>query len=74
MDLEEAYNQTYIAEHSLGLAEANMRIMREGYRSGVKTLSEVFEAQALLQESKNKRNNSRYTYKQRCYGYERLTN
>lgn len=64
-DLEEAYKQTAITERSRGLAEENMRMMSEGYRSGVRTLSELLEAQSLLESAHTKHTQSLADYRLR---------
>lgn len=73
MDVEEAYKQSILTEKSTKYAEEHLRMLREGYRSGLKTIADLLEAQALLQESQVKALKSRSTYQLQRLSYERLT-
>lgn len=49
--LSEAYQQVLLAKKSIISAEQNLKISQDNYNAGVITLSELLEAQNLLQQS-----------------------
>jgi outer membrane protein TolC len=50
-ELNEAYQQTLLAKKSISSAEENLRISRDNFNAGLITLSDLLEAQNLLQQS-----------------------
>ena len=53
VDLQEAYQQIKIAEESIKLSEENLNITNDNYKAGVVGVSDLLEAQALLQTSRD---------------------
>ena len=51
--LNEAYQQVLLAKKSILSAEKNLKISRDNYNAGVTTLSDLLEAQNLLQQSRD---------------------
>lgn len=51
--VEEAYHQVVLAKESMNEAKENLKVVTDYYRSGMKTISEVLEAQTLLQQARN---------------------
>ena len=49
----EAYQQVLLAKKSILSAEKNLKISRDNYNAGVTTLSDLLEAQNLLQQSRD---------------------
>jgi outer membrane protein TolC len=49
--LSEAYSQILLAKKSISSAEENLKISKDNYNAGVVTLSDLLEAQNLLQQS-----------------------
>ena len=54
-DVSEARQQLDIARHSIEQAEENLRIVRNQYKAGVGTMSDLLEAQLLYQQTLDKR-------------------
>lgn len=52
-ELEEAYKQVSLSEESIKTAEENVRLSTDYYRAGTETLSDLLDAQSLLQQSRN---------------------
>ncbi|MDR1335421.1 MAG: TolC family protein [Tannerella sp.] len=53
-ELDEAYRQTGLARKSISSAEENLRISRDNFNAGISTLSDLLEAQNLLQQSRDR--------------------
>lgn len=52
-ELEEAYKQAKISEESVKTAEENVRLSTDYYQVGIETLSDLLNAQSLLQQSRD---------------------
>ena len=52
-ELEEAYKQVKLSEESIATAEENVRLSTAYYQAGTETLSELLDAQSLLQQSRD---------------------
>ena len=52
-NLNEAYSQVILARKSISSAEENLRISEDNYNAGITTLSDLLEAQNLLQQSRD---------------------
>ena len=52
-ELEEAYEQAKISEDSVKTAEENVRLSTDYYQVGTETLSDLLNAQSLLQQSRD---------------------
>lgn len=52
-ELEEAYKQAKISEESVKTAEENVRLSTDYYQAGTETLSDLLNAQSLLQQSRD---------------------
>jgi outer membrane protein TolC len=50
-ELNEAYRQMQLAQKSIAAAEENLKISQDNYNAGVTTISDLLEAQNLLQQS-----------------------
>jgi outer membrane protein TolC len=51
--LNEAYSQVLLAQKSISSAEENLKISRDNYNAGVIAISDLLEAQNLLQQSRD---------------------
>jgi outer membrane protein len=51
--VEEAYSQILIAKESMNEANQNLKVASDYYHSGMNTISEVLEAQSLIQQVRN---------------------
>lgn len=51
--VEESYSQILLAKEAVDEANQNLKVTTDYYRSGMKTISDVLEAQTLLQQSRN---------------------
>jgi outer membrane protein TolC len=52
-ELNEAYQQIVLAKKSIVSAEENLKISQDNYNAGIVTLSDLLEAQNLLQQSRD---------------------
>lgn len=73
-ELQESYKQVLLAQKSIASSEENMRMNHETYRAGTITLSDLLEAQSLLQQSKDQYVEAYTNYKMKETEYRILTN
>ena len=59
----DAWTLVRLTDAGLIQAEENQRINRDGYEHGMVTISDVLEAQALLQESRDHSTDARMAYR-----------
>lgn len=52
-ELEESYNQVNLSKESIRTAEENVRLSTDYYHAGTETLSDLLDAQSLLQQSRD---------------------
>lgn len=52
-ELEEAYKQAKLSEESIATAEENVRLNTDYYKAGTSTMSDLLDAQSLLQQSRD---------------------
>jgi outer membrane protein TolC len=52
--LSEAYQQVVLAQKSIAVAEENVRISEDHYKAGISILSDLLDAQNLLQQSRDR--------------------
>jgi outer membrane protein TolC len=62
-ELQESFEQVKLAEKSVEQAQENLKVTNDNYRTGNIGISDLLEAQALFQSSKDNLTNSRCTYK-----------
>lgn len=62
-DVMDAWTLVRLTDAGLIQAEENQRINRDGYEHGMVTISDVLEAQALLQESRDHSTDARMAYR-----------
>lgn len=53
-ELNENYNKVLLAKQAIETAEENVRINKDQYRNGLSILSDLIDAQSLLQQSRDK--------------------
>jgi outer membrane protein TolC len=53
-ELGEAYQQVLLAQKSTAVAEENLRMSEDHYKAGVSILSDLLDAQSLLQQSRDR--------------------
>lgn len=68
-ELQEAYQQLLIAQQSIDLSNENLRMQQDFYQAGTGTLSDLLNAQSMLQQSMDAYTNAFVTYqvKMRIY-------
>jgi outer membrane protein TolC len=52
-ELNEAYQQVLLAQQSIAVAEENVRMSEEHYKAGISILSDLLDAQNILQQSRD---------------------
>lgn len=72
-NLEQSWLRIGMAETALNDAEANLKIARDYYEAGLVALSDLLEAQTLLQQSRDELTDSRMEYRVNLATYRQLT-
>jgi outer membrane protein len=72
-DVNEAWKQIAIMQETTTQAEENLMVSQTGYESGVVTLSDLLEAQALVQETTDKLSDSKMNYRIAITSYLQVT-
>lgn len=73
LDVNEAWKQIAIIQETVVQAEENLKVSQTGYNSGVVTLSDLLEAQALVQETADKLTEAKTQYKLAVSTYLQVT-
>ena len=72
-DVNEAWKQIAIMSETTLQAEENLKVSQTGYESGVVTLSDLLEAQALVAETADKLIDAQTQYKLAITTYLQVT-
>lgn len=72
-ELNEAYKQIDVAQETVLQAEENLRINSANYKHGIVNISDMLEAQALLQQAKDELTDARSGYKIKTVTYLQVT-
>lgn len=72
-ELEESYKQVNLSEESIRTAEENVRLSTDYYHAGTETLSDLLDAQSLLQQSRDQYTEDYTNYLIRCTQYLQAT-
>lgn len=72
-DLEESFKQIAFAEDAVSQAEENLKIINDNYKAGVVNVSDLLEAQAMLQQSKDQLTDVKTNYKIKVTTYLQVT-
>ena len=72
-NLEQSWLRIGMAETALHDVEANLKITKDYYEAGLVALSDLLEAQTLLQQSRNELTDSRVEYRVNLATYRQLT-
>ena len=62
-ELNESYRQVRLAEESISTAQENLRLNADYYQAGTVTLSDLLDAQSLLQQSRDQYTDDYTTYR-----------
>jgi outer membrane protein len=68
-DLNDSYKQVLLSEDSKTQAEENMKVNEDSYKNGIVTTSDLLEAQAMLQNTKDQLTDSKQNYKIKLSNY-----
>lgn len=71
--LDEAYQQVQLSEVSIKQAEENLKVSHDNFKAGMVTVSDLLEAQALLQSSIDNLTSSRSSYQVAMAKYLQVT-
>ncbi|MDR1504365.1 MAG: TolC family protein [Prevotella sp.] len=72
-EFDNAYKQLLIAKESIEQSTENLRLNNDYYRVGMVKLTDVLDAQALLQQSRDKYVDSHSTYQKKRFEYLQVT-
>lgn len=72
-ELNEAYKQIDVAHETMVQAEENLRINIDNYENGIVNISDMLEAQAMLQQTKDELTDARSGYRIKFVTYLQVT-
>jgi outer membrane protein TolC len=72
-ELSEAYQQVLLAQKSIAAAEENVRISEDHYKAGISILSDLLDAQNLLQQSRDQYVEAATGYRMKLAEYRQAT-
>lgn len=72
-ELEEAYKQVLLSEKSISSANENLRVSKDYYNAGITSLSDLLEAQTILQNSYDQRTEAKTNYQTKLCAYLQAT-
>jgi outer membrane protein TolC len=73
-NLQQSWLRITMAQTALSDAEANLKMVTDYYEAGLVALSDLLEAQTLLQHSRDELSDSRVDYRLNIVKYKQLTN
>ena len=72
-DLDEAYKQIEVVNQTIKQAEENLRINSDNYKAGIVNISDMLEAQTILQQAKDQLSDANSGYKTKLVVYLQVT-
>jgi len=72
-DLQESHQQIKIAEEAIGQASENLKITTDNYRAGIIGISDLLEAQAILQSTRDQLTDAQCAYRVKMAEYLKAT-
>lgn len=72
-ELNEAYKQIEVANETVAQAEENLRINSDNYKNGIVNISDMLEAQMILQQTRDDLTDARSGYKIKLVTYLQVT-
>lgn len=72
-ELNEAYKQIDVANEIVAQAEENLRINSDNYKNGIVNISDMIEAQTILQQTRDELTDARSGYKIKLVTYLQVT-
>ncbi len=72
-DLDESYKQINLAKETVNQAEENLRINSDNYNGGIVNISDMLEAQTLLQQSSDQLTDAISAYRIKLVTYKQVT-
>jgi outer membrane protein TolC len=72
-EVNEAYQQVILSQKSISVAEENLKISQDTYNAGITTLSDLLEAQTLLQQSRDQYTEAATGYYLKMSEYKQVT-
>jgi multidrug efflux pump subunit AcrB/outer membrane protein TolC len=72
-ELNESWQQIEVAEETTRQSEENLKINRDNYKAGMLNISELLEAQAIVQQCNNQLTDSRSDYRLKLIEYLMVT-
>ncbi|MHB9141941.1 MAG: TolC family protein [Paludibacter sp.] len=72
-ELDEAYKQIEVANQTIKQAEENLRINSDNYKGGIVNISDMLEAQTILQQARDLLTDARTNYEVKLVSYIQVT-
>ena len=72
-ELNEAYKQIEVVNQTIKQSEENLRINSDNYKAGIVNVSDMLEAQAMLQQAKDQLTDARADYRVKLVTYLQVT-
>ena len=71
--MQEADREIAVAEETVAQTEENLKLNNDSYKSGMVNVSDLLEAQALLQNAKDQLTDVRTNYQNKLVAYMQVT-
>jgi len=71
--LQEADREIAVAEETVAQTEENLKLNNDSYKSGMVNVSDLLEAQALLQKAKDQLTDVKTNYQNKLVAYMQVT-
>jgi outer membrane protein TolC len=72
-DLTDAYKQVLLSEEETAQAEENLKVNQDSYKNGMSTISDLLEAQAMLQQANDQLTDAKASYRNQRVDYLQVT-
>ncbi|MCE5227281.1 MAG: TolC family protein [Porphyromonadaceae bacterium] len=72
-ELNEAYKQIEVVNQTIKQSEENLRINSDNYKAGIVNVSDMLEAQAMLQQARDQLSDASSSYKVKLVSYLQVT-
>lgn len=72
-ELDESFKQIEVVNQTIKQAEENLRINSDNYNAGIVNVSDMLEAQAMLQQAKDQATDAKANYKVKLVSYLQVT-
>jgi len=72
-DLTDGYKQVLLCEEEIAQAEENLKVNQDSYKNGMSAVSDLLEAQTLLQQANDQLTDAKASYRNKLVNYLQVT-